>query len=304
MAVPSVAARAQDLGEAERLFREGVALSEAERWGEAAEYFRRAQAIAERPSITCNLGVALYHLGEAREATTVLERCIALSNESGYAASHPEQIQAAQQFLDALRSAVGTLRLEIAPADATFLIDGDEIEGSGSPRTVQIDPGRHSIAVSAPGHRTHRTSGVSVLSGATVDLAVTLEPLPARPATLVVESLEGARILVDGELAGLGRIEEQLPASTLAVRVEVAGHEPLERTVTLAEGERVMIDASFRSTTADVAAEPWFWSVIGVSALAIAGAIVLGVVLGQPQDPLQDYGGTAGYVFTPLSVAF
>lgn len=298
--VASQPARAQDLAEAERLFREGVALSEAERWGEAAEYFRRAHAIAERPSTACNLGVALYHLGEAGAATSVLSQCLALATESGYGASHPEQIQAAERFLAELRAAVGRLVIELQPAEATLLVDGEPVEGSGSPRTHEIDPGRHAISVSAPGHRTFRTAGVSVLSGATVALTVTLEALPARPATLVVESLEGARIYVDGELVGLGTIEEQLPASEVDVRVEVDGHEVLERHVSLVEGERMRIDASFRTASADLASEPLFWVALGAGVLAAGAAIAVSIVLAQPGDPLADYGGNAAFIFTPL----
>jgi hypothetical protein len=299
LALPTLAL-AQDMAEAERLFRQGVELSNAERWGEAAEYFRRASAIAERPSISCNLGVALYHLGEARESTRVLERCIELAAESGYGESHPDQIQAAERFLADLRGAVGRLQIELSPPDAVVLVDGDVVPGEGSPRTIEIDPGRHAILVSATGYRTFRESSVSVLSAATVELAVHLERLPARPSVLIVESIEGARILVDGEQVGTGRVEEQLPASTVDVRVEVQGHEPLVRTVTLTEGEVLRIDASFRIASADVTSEWWFWSLLGLGVLAVAGAVVAGVVAAQPDDPLQDFGGNAGFIFTPL----
>jgi hypothetical protein len=302
LAVLAAPAAAQDLAEAERLFREGVALSEAERWGEAAEYFRRALAIAERPSTVCNYGVALYHLGQAREAGSTLARCLELAEGSSYAESHPEQLAAARRFRDELAAAVGTLELALAPADALVLVDGEPVDGSGSPRRIEIDPGRHAVLVSAPGYRTFRDAEVSVLSGSTVPLSVSLERLPARPATLVVESLEGAQIRIDGEVAGVGRVEEQLPATTVDVRVDVEGHPPLERTVTLSEGETVRIDASFAMTTGDLAAEPWFWAVVGAGVLALGGAIAATVVATQPSDPFAGYGGNAAFVFTPLVV--
>ena len=48
----------------------------------------------------------------------------------------------------------------------------------------------------------------------------------------------------------------------------------------------------------------WFHFFRGSAVRSPWNPPVLGVVLGQPQDPLQDYGGTVGFVFTPLSVAF
>ncbi|MCC6521426.1 MAG: PEGA domain-containing protein [Polyangiaceae bacterium] len=304
VALPAVAA-GQDLAEAERLFRQGVELANDERWGEAAEYFRRARAISERPSVVCNLAFALYHLGQATEATEALDRCVELGRaDPGWGAEHAADLAMARRYRAELSPAVGHLRLTLEPASARVFIDGEVIEGTGTTRTIDVDPGRHRLMVSAEGFETYHET-FSVLSGASAEHSVHLVALPERPSVLVVESIEGARIFLDGEEAGTSRIEEELPAGDRRIRVEAEGRDPFERTVTLGPGERVLIDASFGTRGSNLAEEPALWIGIGSGLLLVGGAIALGVVLSQPaSDPLANYGGPVDYVFTPLTVSF
>ncbi len=175
-AAPPMTGHAQDLAEAERLYREGVRRSADQRWGEAAEYFRRALAIVERPSIVCNLGAALFRLGEATDARRALERCIEISARDGWATSHAEQIEAAREALRELSRTIGRLRLEVEPADARVTLDGRAVPGSGAVREIEIDPGRHALAVEAEGHATHREE-ISVLTGATASRTIRLSAI-------------------------------------------------------------------------------------------------------------------------------
>lgn len=297
--VPTVAA-GQDLAEAERLFRQGVAFANDERWGEAAEYFRRARAISERPSVVCNLAFALYHLGEATDATEALDRCIELGRaDPSWEAEHAADLAMARRYRADLRPAVGHLQLTLEPPSARVLIDGELIEGTGATRTIDVDPGRHRLMVSADGFETYHET-FSVLSGASAAHSVRLVALPERPSVLVVESIDGARIFLDDEEVGTTRIEEELPAGDRRVRVEAEGRDPIERSVSLGAGERVVIDASFGTRSSNLAEEPGLWIGIGSGVLLVGAAIVLGVVLTQPaEDP---WGGplTNDVVFHPL----
>lgn len=303
--VRPVTVGAQDLAEAQRLFRRGVELANDERWGEAAEYFRRARSLSERPSVVCNLGFALYHLGEASEATEALDRCLELGRaDASWSTEHGAELATARRYRADLRPAVGHLHLTVEPATARVLIDGEPIEGSGSRRTIDVDPGRHRLMVSADGFETHHET-FSVLSGASAEHDVRLVGLPERPSTLVVESVEGARIFVDGEEVGVTRAEEALTAGERQVRVEVEGREPFVRSVTLGVGERVLVDASFGARGGSVLEEPALWIGVGGGLLLVGAAIVIGVVLAQPpSDPLANYGGPVAHVFTPLQLAF
>lgn len=291
---------AQDLREAQQLFERGVTLADAERWGEAAEYFRRARAIVERPSIVCNLGVALHHLSEAGEATEALLRCQELAQQDpAWGTANAALVARTERLLSELQPAVGRLTLSLEPPDAAVTVDGELREGSGSPRALELDPGTRHLGVSAPGFTSHAEE-VSIVSGADESRTIALAPLPARPAVLVVDSVEGARIFLDGVEIGVGHAERPLSPSVYRIRIEAPGHDVLEREVTLREGERNTVDATFGTTNTDLASEPALWIGVGAGVVAIAIAITLGVVLSQPTDPLAGYGGTTGVTLMPL----
>lgn len=284
-----------ELAEAQRLFGAGVDLADAERWGEAAEYFRRARAIVERPSIVCNLGVALHHVGEASAAVEALLRCQALAREDEvWGRANEALVERTDQLLADLIPAMGHLTLTLEPPDAEVTIDGELAGGHGSPRTFDLDPGSHRVTVGAPGF-VSRSAEVSVLSGSEEELRMPLEALPSVPAVLVVESVDGARIFLDDEEIGVGHAERELAPRTYRLRIAAAGHDDFTREVRLDAGEHSTIEATFGARGTDLAAEPGLWIGVGAGVLIIAGAIALGVVLGQPE-----YAGTTNVTLVPL----
>ena len=186
MSLGAARARAQDAGvqesqpspeqtaEAESLFRRGVDMAAQQRWGEAAAYFRRARALAERPSVVCNLGFALYRLGAATEAVGTLEDCLALAHaDPSWERVHAQELATARENIEALREAVAHLELTLEPADAEVLIDGRARTETGPVRRLALDPGEHEVMVRAPGFDA-RTEPVSVLSGQSLSRSITL----------------------------------------------------------------------------------------------------------------------------------
>jgi len=298
----SASARAQDaspsqasLAEARSLFERGLAAADAERWGEAVELFRRARDVVERPSIVFNLGQALMRLGQASEARTALERFIAIAD----AQADRADVAVAQRLLGELGTAQGTLELAVEPADAIVEVDGATNEGSGSERTLVLDPGRHRLSVSAPGYRPDRFE-VSVLAGSRERRSTILERLPSQPAVLVVHANEDAEVRVDGLLAGRGDVEREVEPGLHRVVVVDGGTTTLERELTLGEGERVVLDAVVSRGTS-VAEEPWLWVIVGLAVVGAGVGVGLGVYLSQPSaDPALGYNGTTGVTITAL----
>ncbi len=298
----SMSAHAQDaspsessLAEARSLFERGLAAADAERWGEAVELFRRARDVVERPSIVFNLGQALMRLGQATEARAALERFIAIADPQADRAD----VAIAQRLLGELGTAQGTLELAIEPADAVVEVDGATVEGTGSERTLTLDPGRHRLSVSAPGYRPDRFE-VSVLAGSRERRSTLLERLPSRPAVLVVHANEDAEVRVDGLLAGRGDIEREVDPGLHRVVVVDGGTTTLERELTLGEGERVVLDAMV-SRSGSVAEEPWIWVIVGLAVVGAGVGVGVGVFLSQPPaDPVLDYAGTRGVVLAGL----
>ena len=80
--------------------------------------------------------------------------------------------------------AVGSVSLEVTPADAMVKIDGKEYPG-GSPRVIpELEPGSHKLEVSqGEGFVTH-TQDINIISGQTLPVPVELQP---RNVTLLVK---------------------------------------------------------------------------------------------------------------------
>jgi hypothetical protein len=150
-------ARAQE-EEARALFQGGVRAAAAERWDEAIDQFQRSLALVERPGTIYNLAVALDRAGRAREAVTALDGYFQI------APSDDPRMTEAQALRTDLASRVPTLTLTVSPEDATVHIDGSLREGSGAQRTYTLDPGAHTIVVSADGY-TERSIDVSATGG-------------------------------------------------------------------------------------------------------------------------------------------
>jgi hypothetical protein len=287
---------AEQLAEARGLFERGLAAADAERWAEAVELFRRAREIVERPSIVFNLGQALVRLGRSSEARAALDRFVAIAD----ARTDQADIAVAQRLLSELSAAQGTLELSVEPIDAVVELDGEPLEGSGGERLITLDPGRHRIAVTAPGHRADRFE-VSVIAGSRERRSALLERLPSRPATLVVHAPTGAEVRVDGLLAGRGEIETELVPGDHHVVVSDAGTSLLERDLSIGEGDRIVLDAIVHETGASVVEEPWLWIVVGLAVVGAGVGIGVGVVLSQPPtDPALGYAGSTGVTVSAL----
>ena len=287
---------AEQVAEARALFERGLAAADAERWAEAVELFRHARDLVERPSIVFNLGQALMRLGRATEAQTALERFVAIADASADRAD----IAVAERLLSELALAQGTLELSVEPADAVIELDGALLEGAGAERVITLDPGRHRIAVTAPGHRPDRFE-VSVIAGSRERRSALLERLPSRPATLVVHAPADAEVRVDGLLAGRGEIETELVPGEHHVAVSSAGTSLLERDLDVGEGDRVVLDAVVHEAEASIVEEPWLWVVVGLAVVGAGVGIGVGVVLSQPPtDPALGYAGSTGVTVSAL----
>ena len=147
--------------------------------------------------------------------------------ERDLAAPTPERVFAR------LVPSTATLRVTSAP-------DGAAVSVNGAPRGVApldvagIPEGEASVEVSLPGHATFRRS-VRLASGDALDLHAALEPLPATLRVVTVPA--GALVYVDDELLGVApaALTNAAPGAH-RVRVDLEGHDPLARTVSLEPG--------------------------------------------------------------------
>lgn len=296
-AAPARAPSPRELAASRQLFDQGIELSQSERWGEALEYFRRARAIAERPSIVFNIGVALYRLGRVQEATQAFRDYLEQAPDTRAEQGRREE---ANRLIEEMRNSVARLRLTLAPPYADLRVDDREVDAEAQDGVVELtlDPGEHSIAVAAPGYITDRLV-VSLLPGATVDQRITLEQEPVPMSVLaIVTDVAEARIHVDGRTIGNGSAEVELEPGSHRVRVFAEGYDAFVRDIEVEPGERLRVTATMqRVESSGLLSEPLFWIITGV--VVTGSAITIGV-LATSSDPLEDYRGTTGVVLQGL----
>jgi hypothetical protein len=295
-------ARAQDappdpnVEQARTLFEQGLARADEQRWGEAVEYFRAALELVDRPSIVFNLGVALFRNGQTREAETVLNRFLSRADpiEDG------ADVAAARRFLGEIRNSYATLVLRVSPASAHVEIDGEPSEGEGATREIEVDPGTHRIVVRADGYYTSRFR-MSVLPAGRTERAVELARAPGAPSIVEVTAPDDARVVLDGEEVGAGRVELDVAPGEHTLVVHVP-EEPFSRTFEIASGERLLVDATV--VEGDVTSSPWFWILLGVGIAGAGVGITVAILAAHPDDPLADYQGSANWTFLALTAPF
>jgi hypothetical protein len=277
---------------ARALFEQGMTLAAEERWGEAVEFFRRARALVERPSIDFNLGISLFTLGRHVEAQAALERFLASSDATADAIDRAH----AEAILVEARAAVAEVVLTVSPAEASVRVDGLATGGEGASRTLRLDPGEHRVEVAAAGYGA-RASDLALLPGARETLEVSL--VPVAPHLDVIPSVASAEILVDGILSGIGRASLDVDIGPHRVEVRAPGYARYDELLETGPGDEVELRPALAALppTVELWQDPWFWVVGGVLLAGLAAGIAGGVVASQPPPP---YGGNSGIVIEAL----
>ena len=274
-------------------FQRGVALSQTQRWSEAVEAFRRSRALIDRPRSAFNMALALQHLGRMREARQALHQCLAMPETGADAGLQHD----AEALLAAVRAAVGTLYLAVAPPVAEARVDGERQLGDGGTRTLDIDPGRHVVSLAAEGLSTQEFI-LQVAPGERVVRRVDLATRPAR--VRVMPSVGDATVSLDDDVVGRGRsVEWTGPPGTHRLRVEAPGYVPQRRPISVGPGEsaQVLIELERERT---LTRNPWFWTGLGVGVAAAVTVVAL-LVVSTTDAP---DGGTTSQVFQAGRVAW
>lgn len=182
-----------ELTAARELFAHGLALEEKGDWAGALADFERVATVKATASVRFHLGLCLEHLGRGVDALDQFERAADMSaaavDEDG-----TRLHQRAAAHVTALRKALPVVRLAVPPG-AGLSLDGRPISPSIASAGVRVDPGRHTITVTADGHAPeHRELEVSANAADATPLAMTLElgpPLPpAEPPVVRTELRE------------------------------------------------------------------------------------------------------------------
>jgi hypothetical protein len=165
---------------ARRLFEEGLALAQSDRWAEALSAFRRSAELVSRPSTSYNIANALYRLDRPVEGLEELDRYDAMPE-----VKRSESARARSAALRPLmQRAVGEAQLLITPSGAEVFVDGRPIEGSGAQRRIPLNPGSHSIRVTHAGYEADRRE-IEVSRGSRQSYRIELTPETSDPSVAI-----------------------------------------------------------------------------------------------------------------------
>lgn len=195
LALPASAEESR-IARARQLFEDGAALSQAEKWREAAEKYRASLALKRHPMTLYALGVAQR---ESDQPLAALKSFRAFLAEPSTDADNKTFRRAAGAAVDELVSEVGRVIVRAEPANASVRIDGS-VCGEAP---CFVTAGSHTITVSSPGHD-DATKTLTVRAGSTVDVDMSLTPSGAPALPIALMSIGGGALIGGVVLTALG----------------------------------------------------------------------------------------------------
>lgn len=173
-----------EISVARRLFEEGKAAEDAQRWPDAADKFRQAAAIKDTPGIRFHLARCEEERGALVEALVEYDRARELI-EGGVKAPDVERLLRDARERVRAKVALVTLRLADGTQNVSVSVDGKPVSASVLGLPLPINPGRHRVQAAAPG-RTPYDKELQLGTGEVREVALELPfatTAPAVPAT-------------------------------------------------------------------------------------------------------------------------
>jgi hypothetical protein len=160
----------------EQVMAEALAAHDAGQWLAAREKFAAAHALHPNAHTLRGMGLSAYEARQYAAAVSDLEAALVHPNRPLSAAL----CRAVHVVLHEAWPRVGAYRLHVQPDSAVLKVDGASPLW-GPTGEVLLDPGTHTLAVTAPGSAEHHFE-LSVQGGERQEVRVALAPLPAEPA--------------------------------------------------------------------------------------------------------------------------
>jgi hypothetical protein len=181
-----------ELTAARELFGEGVKLEEAHEWAAALERFRAVAAVKKTAAVHFHLGLCLENTGKLVEALDNFQRA---SDGAALDATPDGALigTKSKKHLAELGQRIPRLVLRADPPleELHVSIDGVEVEVSVAAKGIPLDPGKHVVAATAPGHLPYETK-IELFEKAPpreILLALAVDPEAKKPRVLTMTPL-------------------------------------------------------------------------------------------------------------------
>jgi hypothetical protein len=265
--------------DAEALIQKAIKLRQAGDDQAARVELRRAYELSPTPRAAAQLGMCEHALGRWAEADAHLTEALRASKDA-WVAKNRDVLEGS---LAVVRKFVARVEIAGDPVGAEVLINGHVVGKLPLADAVVVNAGRVDVELRAPGHRSGNTT-IDVAAGHTKSIVLRLapslrgapQPVPARP-----RQEEDGRSLGSAAPARPGAGEpgarrEGLPTSETPAGVD------LRQEAGAPAGE-----AGADSST-PIYRRAWFWTLVAVGVMAVAGGIVWAVAGRETQYPRVD----------------
>lgn len=172
-------ARAEDASAAETaaaraLAVDGLKLAQANNCAEAVPKLERAEKLYHSTVVSIRLGECYVGLGRLVEGTELLRKALREPQPADPAPTLTKALERAQKLLDTTKPRIAGLTVKVAAVqDMGVKIDGTLVPGVLIDTEIPVDPGEHSVDVTAPGFM-KSTSRVNLAEGEKKSLTLTL----------------------------------------------------------------------------------------------------------------------------------
>lgn len=180
-------ASAAETAAARALAVEGLKLAQANNCAEAVPKLERAEKLYHSTVVSIRLGECYVGIGKLVEGTELLRKALREPQPSEPTPALAKALERAQKLLDSTKPRIAGLTIKVAAVqDMGVKIDGTLVPSVLLDTEIPVDPGEHSIDVTAPGF-IKSSSRLTVAEGEKKNLTLTLarDPnasLPTPPA--------------------------------------------------------------------------------------------------------------------------
>jgi PEGA domain len=165
-----------ELAAARSLFNEARELEKQGQWAEALTTLEAVASVRMTAQVRFHIALCHEHIGKLVAARNGFETARREAREE----KAEQVLLESTEHIEALEARIPSVRIKLSeqPPGLSVLIDGDEIQTGLLAVPIPLDPGEHRVRVTAPGHEDVERI-VSLEEGATQDLAIEMQPLPA-----------------------------------------------------------------------------------------------------------------------------
>lgn len=183
---PSTPAKA----EADRQFEQGKAALKRGEWPEACALFRSSMALDPSASTLVKIARCHEHEGKLKAASDAYAQALELIRDRRTDDEHARALQSlASSSKEKVDARLGRIlvRMNFRPSQYRLFVDGQEVSPPADQPALLVDPGSHSVAISAPGFSSEPVA-VDLIEGETREVVLALKSAETSVAPAVAPS--------------------------------------------------------------------------------------------------------------------